>query len=353
MIKKASLFFFLITFFGLSLSAQNTLNQPSDFERNKHEARFVFYNTENLFDTENDSVKRDDDFTPDGAKHWNNRKYYQKLTALSKVIMSVGGWDLPEVVAFCELENRRVLEDLLRSTPLKGKGYQILHYESPDRRGIDVGMIYLPQKVKVLKSEPIGIQFPWDKNYKTRDILHAKLLLFGSDTLHFFVNHWPSKWGGHMETDKSRHWVGSTLKKEVQAIQEKDKNPVLIMGDLNDRPSDKSVTDGLGAKIDSAGLKNNQLFNLTYRLQQNNIGSHKYQSEWSLIDQAIVSYDLLNGQQPIKIKGNEAYIYKPDYLLVPDDKFQGTKPNRTYLGMSYQGGYSDHLPVYLDVVRRY
>jgi endonuclease/exonuclease/phosphatase family metal-dependent hydrolase len=322
----------------------------NDFERGSNEARFVFYNVENLFDVFDDSLKRDEEFTPEGAKHWNNRKYYNKLHNLSKVILSVGGWDLPELVAFCEVENRKVISDLLYHTPLKEKGYEIVHFESPDRRGIDVAFMYLPEKIKVLDSRPIPITFPWDSSYKTRDILEAKLLLFNTDTVMFYVNHWPSKWGGHMETEQSRMYVGQTLRKRIDEVNSSDIS-IIAMGDFNDMPTDKSLIEGLGAKTDSNSVGKTDLFNLSYQLQQQNIGSHKYQNEWSLIDQVIINNTLFQGTSGLGVKGKSAQVFKPSFLIIPDEKFQGEKTNRTFLGMRYLGGYSDHLPVYIDVIR--
>lgn len=323
-----------------------------DFERDDHTARFVFYNLENLFDTFKDSIKRDEDFTPKGQKFWTPRKYWEKQKNISKVILSVGGWDLPEVVAFCEVENRRVLEDLINQTGLKDKGYKILHYESPDRRGIDVGLIYLPEKVEVLNSNNIPIIFPWDENYKTRDILYAQFLMFGSDTINFFVNHWPSKWGGHMETDKSRLLVGQTLKSEVNKLLFKNKNAqVLLMGDFNDEPTDNSLVFGLEAKTDSSKLKSGDLYNVTSHYESGKYGTHKFQNNWSVIDQVIITSNVLWGTNGLQIKNRNCFIYKPDYLITMDEKFNGEKPFRSYAGMKYTGGYSDHLPVYLDIIK--
>ena len=344
-IRKYSFGVILILLFPNVLISQSF----NDFERSNTEARFVFYNTENLFDIYKDSVKRDEDFTPDGAKHWDKWKYSEKQENLSKVIISIGGWDLPELVAFCEIENKKVLYDLTNYTSLKNKGYEIIHFESPDRRGIDVGFIYLKDKIEVLEAEPITINFPWDSNYKTRDILHAKLLLFKTDALHFFVCHWPSKWGGHLETDKSRFLVGSVLKKEIDKTY--NENPgakILVMGDMNDTPFDESLTEGLGAKTDTVNCKRNSLVNLSAAFVNDKTGTHKYQDNWSVIDHVIVNYDLLNPNNSMHVKDRRAYVFKEDYLIEKDPKFFGEKPFRTYVGMRYNGGYSDHLPVFVD-----
>ncbi|MBD79737.1 MAG: endonuclease [Crocinitomicaceae bacterium] len=342
---KYSLFLFLL---GLIFLAE--AQQFNDFERGKNEARFVFYNTENLFDIVDDSIKRDEDFTPDGAKHWTEGKYYKKQNNLGKVLVSVGGWNLPELVALGEIENKKVLYDLTNNTILEGKGYQIVHYESPDRRGIDVGFIYLKEKIKVLNSQAIQVNFPWDKSYKTRDILYSRLLLFETDTLHFFVCHWPSKWGGHLETDKSRFFVGNLLKEKVDEIVGTNKNAnILIMGDLNDTPLDESVKDGLGAKNDTTGIKDAELYNLSSDWVKLKRGTHKYQDEWSVIDHVIVSYGMVQEKRTLQVKDGQAYIYDPDFLLEKDAKYFDSKPYRSYVGMKYNGGYSDHLPVYVDL----
>lgn len=335
-----------IALFILGLTSSIYTQDFDDFERGKTEARFVFYNTENLFDVVDDSIKRDEDFTPDGAKHWDKWKYREKENNISKVIVSVGGWNLPELVAFCEIENQKVLYDLTNYTSLKGSGYEIVHYESPDRRGIDVGFIYLKEKIQVIKSEPIEIKFPWDSTYKTRDILYAQLLLFGTDTLNFFVCHWPSKWGGHLETDKSRFFVGSVLKEKIQTL--KPGANVLVMGDMNDTPFDESVTEGLGAKTDTMNCENSCLVNLSAKFVEEKSGTHKYQSEWSVIDHVIVSNNLLKTNNKFEVKNGSAYIFRPDFLIETDLKNNGDKPFRSYNGMRYNAGYSDHLPVFID-----
>ena len=203
--------------------------------------------------------------------------------------------------------------------------------------------------MNVLSTRQIAITFPWDQNYKTRDILVSELILFGTDTINYYINHWPSKWGGHMETDRSRFHVAKTLHDDVKKTKGKN---VLIMGDFNDRPSDKSVKEGLNAKTDTVGLMNSDLYNTSSALQKQNIGSHKYQNEWSLIDQVVISYNLINGSQSLQVKTKQSAVYKPDFLLVRDEKYQGEKPNRTYTGMRHSGGYSDHLPIYIDLIKK-
>ena len=153
----------------------------------------MFYNTENLFDPVDDSLTADEEYTPTGMRGWTFTKFMLKIRNISKVVLAVGGWDPPDIIGFCEVENRWVLKELTTQTPLKNFGYTIVHYESPDPRGIDVALIYRPDKFKVLNAEPIHIRFPFDTASRTRDILFVKGTVSGGDTLNIFVNHWPSK----------------------------------------------------------------------------------------------------------------------------------------------------------------
>lgn len=337
---------FSIVFFFFAFYA----NGQSDFNdepRGDNGIRVAFYNVENLFDTEDDPVKRDDEFTEKGDKHWNQRKYFEKLNKISKVVISLGGWEAVELMAFCELENRRVLQDLIDKTPLNSTDYKIVHYESPDRRGIDVGLIYRPEKVELVYSEVLPIVFPWDENYKTRDILHARLVILQSDTIDFYVNHWPSRWRGQLETEQSRMHVAKTLVNHRDTLTNPKK--AIIVGDFNDGPTDKSIKEVLKAELDTS--KSASYYNLMFPFL-NKTGTNKFQGEWSIIDQVIVSDTWFRPNQSITIKYNHAHIFNAEFLLEPDPKFQGFQLNRTYLGMRYKGGFSDHLPVYLDLELR-
>lgn len=341
------IFFFALFLCPLFLFSQEGFDGSF---RGESGLRIGFYNTENLFDTSDDPTKRDEEFTLDGAKRWSNKRYYDKLNKLSKVVVSVGGWEAVEVMAFCELENEKVLRDLIDETPLKGKGYKHIHYESPDRRGIDVGLIYRPDKIEALTSQVIPIRFPWDSTYKTRDILEVLFQTLSGDSIYLFVNHWPSRWGGQLETDRSRRFVASVLKERVREIQKLDtKARIIIIGDFNDTPENASIREVLNAipATASESFRDTNLINLSQTYKKVD-GTHKYQGEWSIIDQVIISGGLFNSKTT-RVRNNAADAYKGEFLFVPDEKFGGNKVNRTYLGMKYQGGYSDHLPVYLDL----
>jgi len=309
----------------------------------------MFYNVENLFDTFDDSLKRDDDFLPEGNHFWNNHKYYTKLNQICKVIMAVGEWNPPAIIGLCEIENRKVIYDLTNNTPLVKYEYKIVHKESPDRRGIDVGLLYRDDLFTPINSSFLQINFPNNPESKTRDILYVKGVTNYSDTLHVFVNHWPSRWGGQLESEERRVFVASVLKTTIDSIFNENSNAnIIITGDFNDYPDNKSIKDILSAKQSIDDVSSNQLYNLSSILfKTKNIGSHKYQGEWGVLDQFIVSGNLLKKENEVYTSTEDTYIFNQDFLLEPDESNFGFKPNRTYIGYKYNGGYSDHLPIYL------
>lgn len=313
--------------------------------------RIMSYNTENLFDTEDDPQTADDDFTPTGRLHWTKEKYRTKLLNIYKVIAGVGGWQPPEIIGLVEVENRRVLTDLLTVTPLSKYKFGIVHYDSPDPRGIDVALIYRSDKLRVIQQEPIYIDFVGQPQRKTRNILYVKLVYGTSDTLCVFVNHWPSRRGGEVTTEELRDEVASRLQHKVSAIFKT--NPlarIVIMGDFNDEPSDPSLTQYLKAKPNSGQVLPSQLYNLTYDLlKKSKTGTHSFRGQWSVLDQIIVSGGLLNARKGVYTKFSDAHVYVTDAIVQPDKKNLGIKPLPTYSGPKYIGGYSDHLPVYLDL----
>jgi len=339
---------FLIQFLSTVIEGQDIQNQ-SGFA---YKDRILFYNVENLFDVFNDSLTNDDEFTPEGERHWNNYRFYKKLNNLSKVIIGIGEWNPPSVIGFCEVENRFVLNKLIYETPLKNFDYKIIHFESPDRRGIDIAMLYRQSRFEPVYYCPVPIQFPDNPESKTRDILYVKGLLGGRDTVHFFVNHWPSRYGGYEASKPRRIFVASVLRHKVDSINAAVSNPnIIIMGDFNDEPGDESIRIELKARSDTAMLTSVELVNLMGLLKKNlSIGTNKYKAEWSMIDQFIVSGNLLHGINPIQVSKEGARIFQSSFLLEEDETHLGYKLNRTYIGPVYHGGFSDHLPVYLDII---
>ena len=322
--------------------------------RNNNGIRVVFYNAENLFYPEDDSTKRDEDFTTNGLKRWSYFRYQQKLNNIYKVMMAVGGWEPPAVVGFCELEHKKVLEDLINKTPLKKFGYKVVYEESPDRRGIDVGFIYRPSKFKYIEHEAIQVDFPFDKNLKTRDVLHVRGQVLGKDTLSVFVNHWPSRWGGQAKSEPKRVYVASLVRQKIDALYQTNPNvKVVVMGDMNDYANNKSLIDVLKAKGTLEAVEKGDLYNYMEGLSKNwQLGSHKYQGHWGTLDHIIVSEPLLNDQRKgfLKVSKDGAHIFAARFLLEEDTKHLGLQPFRTYAGPRYIGGFSDHLPIYIDLM---
>jgi len=330
-------------------------NRPQvyDEHRGTDAMRVVFYNVENFFDSFSDSLKNDDEFTPYGIRAWTYSRFVKKCQDLGKVLIAAGGWEAPEIIGLCEVENHFVLRKLLEHSALGRLNYRIIHYDSPDARGIDVAMMYRPEKFTLLHSEPIAVVFPGPDSRSTRDILYVKGIALDADTLHMFVNHWPSRYGGYMATKQLREFTGALLRSRVDSIILYDQQAnILIMGDLNDPPDEYSVQHSLGAKLDSSNLKPGDLYNLMSKLFQDPTrGTQKYQQTWSTIDHLIVSHSLLKGTNGLGIHPGGAAIFDADFLLEDDPTHTGKRLNRTFIGMQYHGGYSDHLPVFTDILR--
>lgn len=312
--------------------------------------RVMFYNVENLFDPFDDSLTRDDEFTPMGARHWTWNKMERKINGIFKVIMAVGEFDPPVVVGFCEVENGFVMYQLIKETPLSKFDYRVVHRESPDPRGIDVALIYRPDRFQLLEKYFFKVIFPDDSARRTREILYAKGLM-SKDTLHVFVNHWPSKFGGELESESGRYAAAYTLKHKVDSIRIFYPDArILIMGDLNDEPESDPVVKGFGACLTDDTLCNRNFVNITAILKQKGQGSYKYQGVWGIIDQIIVSRSLLSKKHKLYTTSANANVFSAEFLLEADDAFVGKKPFRTFQGYRYHGGFSDHLPVYLDLL---
>lgn len=325
--------------------------KPADSRRGDNGIRLMFYNVENLFDVVNDSLTADDEYTPEGMRHWTYSKLQKKVNNISKSIIRVGGWEPPEVIGLCEVENRYVLMELVNNSPLKNIGYRIIHRDSPDPRGIDVALLYRHQKFKPVETRYIAIRYPFEKQSRTRDILYVKGLALNKDTLHLFVNHWPSRFGGYMATIPKRKYVAEVLRQQVDSLL--GINPdtkIIIMGDLNDEPTDPSVAEVLKARQDSVNLQPSDLYNMMTGAGCNwNRGTIKDKEIWITIDQFIVSAALLHKGEGLRTRPHWIHILDAPFLLQEDEAWFGSKPFRTYYGAKYIGGFSDHLPVYLDL----
>jgi endonuclease/exonuclease/phosphatase family metal-dependent hydrolase len=307
-------------------------------------ANVLFWNVENYYDPIVDTLHQDPAFTPQGANHWTWNRFITKRDALAKTIIATGTDELPVVVGLCEVESRFALEQLVRYTPLESIGYRIVHRDGPDERGMDVALLYRPERFRLLLTRFLRVRLP-DSTQHTREILYTKGVLDDLDTLHLFVNHWPSKWGGAKASASRRMAAMMRLRLSVDSIF--NHNPaanIVIMGDLNDTPLSKVV---------QALCKGTPLFNLSVPLARRKLGTIRYRGRWELIDQFIVSENLLCTEEPIYTSTAHYTIFSAPFLLIRDEKYLGVKPFRTYLGPRYQGGISDHLPVVLRIERNY
>ncbi len=316
---------------------------PSLCQTNLPTDRFgiMFYNVENLFDTYNDSIKQDEEFLPDGLRHWNYKKYQTKLHHISHVILESGKYNPPTIIGLCEIENHKVLKDLIFKTGLSNLAYHIIHFESDDNRGIDCALLYKANQFVPLESKAIKIKFK-ETDRPTRDILYTFGLYKESIPLHIFVCHFPSRYGGVMETKDKRLQAAKTLSDTIQNIYQSDKMAnILVMGDFNDNPSDSSM---------KYIVQKTNLVNLaTHTTQINKAqGTLKHQFEWNTFDQFLISNNIKSNNNIVTVTENQS-ILDFKFLLEEDYKYTGTKPFRTYIGYKYNNGYSDHFPIWLTL----
>ena len=310
------------------------------------------WNLENLFDTTDDPGKNDFEFTPEGRKQWTQERLDKKLYNLSRVIRIMNADRGPDILGVVEVEHESLLDSMINKY-LSDKDYKVAYAESPDRRGIDNGLIYRKGKFKLLDVKTDTIHLP--DNYPTRLILNVNLLDSKGDTLIFFVNHWPSRIGGVEKSEPNRIAAASTLRKNVDNyLKHNPSAKIFILGDFNDEPSNSSILSELDAESflcdsiqysnDSEVKTHNTLYNCSYFAFQEGEGTYKYRSDWNLLDQIIVSDNVITGNK-INYICNSFTIFKPNFIITHSGKYEGT-PFPTYGGNRYLGGYSDHFPVY-------
>lgn len=305
--------------------------------------RIAFYNTENYFHPTHDTLKNDYDFTPTGIKGWGSAKFTAKRNNLFKVVAALDAEAPLLALGLAEVENALVLRELCRGTPLRFLHFDYVHFESPDPRGIDVALLYRRDLLRVDTAFPIAVAVPPDTVSHTRDILYVKAVcISGGDTLHLFINHFPSKYGGVTATEHKRAYAAGLLRRCMDEVLRGDTAAfVVAMGDLNTGSEDAAlaVLDSLpwvnlmaqpGWTLDRKGKKAG--------------GSHKFRETWSTIDHIIVGRGSIG-----RIDRGKASLFDRDFLLMKDERYLGYKPLRTFYGARYLGGYSDHLPVYMDV----
>ncbi len=311
----------------------------------------MFYNLENFFDTINDPDNRyDNEYIPSGEKQWNTQRYLTKIHHLAQVFSNANKKELPDLIGVCEIENRRVLEDLLKYSGLKSYGYGIIHEESSDVRGIDLALIYNPNEFTPIEHKKIDIYYS-SHRARTREILYIKGIIKNGDTLHIFLNHWKSRLSrGDEDSEYKRIAAAKSLKKAVKAVLKQNPNArIIIMGDFNDEPTNKSISQALGAK--GYVKPSTFLFNAMYAADKNGEGTYNYKHKWLMFDNIIVSPNLTDHTQNLYLQG-DGKVLKLDFLITEDSR-GNEAPFRTFKGSKYLGGYSDHLPVEIVLKVKY
>jgi len=303
----------------------------------------AFYNVENLFDIHRDPNIMDEDFTPFGKYKWDYDKYTKKLNNLAYVIALLGKDESKTgfaVLGVAEVENQKVMEDLINTGSLEKMGYKIVHQDSPDARGIDVGLIYDPNVFTVLSHKAYPYTMPGNNDIKTRDILLVNGTLDG-EPLHILVNHWPSRRGE--ASGPLRERAGAICKHISDSLYKMNRRAgIVIMGDMNDDPADKSTSIALDAKRNMEEVEAGGLFNPMWEIHDSGIGSLQYRGKWNLFDQIIISQSLLQ-EGGSKLKYEKASVFNKDFLIQQSGNYKGY-PLRTFSGTAFLNGYSDHFP---------
>ena len=292
-------------------------------ERSEHEGwQALWWNVENLFHPDIDSLNPDREFTPEGMRHWTYGRYRTKVAQIARVVANAGGWQGIDIVGLCEVEDSVCVADVCHAL---GNDYRAVHYDSPDPRGIDVALLYR-STCTLLCSQPIPVRFSDGK--PTRDLLYARLVMPQRDTVDFLLCHLPSMRAGYGAAARHREEAQATIQHTIDSLLLNDPmRQIILMGDMNDDPHND--------------LRNmhNRMCDMkpeTFHLE----GTYKYRGIWSYLDQCYLSESLQNRQTEVR-------VYAPDYLLEDDERHLGSQPKRTYIGMRYHGGYSDHLPIVL------
>ncbi|HCT29153.1 MAG TPA: endonuclease [Bacteroidales bacterium] len=310
----------------------------------------AFYNLENLFDTI--PGPNDVEFTPDGVNKWNTEKYRVKIDHMSDVISQIGNEMFPggpAILGICEVENRSVVEDLVNSPKLKPSNYDIVHYDSPDKRGVDVAMIYRRDFFKVISSRSARLMVSDKPDWTTRNQLVVSGY-FDNELIHVIVNHWPSRSGGEKRSEPLREAAAVLTRSIADSIFATDINSkIFIMGDLNDDPVNASVYSVLKAKGKIEDVKKGGLFNPMWKMYKDGIGSLAYRDTWDLFDQIIVSEPLL-GNDKSTFKFFKAKVFNAPFITQKTGQYAGY-PFRTYVGNTWQGGYGDHFPAYIFIIK--
>lgn len=346
--KKLFQYSFLLCLFYISFSFSQT---QKEYKINT----IAFYNVENLFDYEDDPITFDDDRTPEGKDHWTQEIYEAKLANMAKVISEIGEdvtGTSPALIGLSEIENRRVLEDLLNQEPLVKKDYGIVHFDSPDRRGIDVALLYQKKLFTPTDYKAYELLIYDDQDRSKRVYTRDQLLVSGmldGEKINVIVNHWPSRSGGE-ERSRPKRIKAAELNRHIMdsLFSEDPYAKIIIMGDLNDDPVSPSVKEVLKTKSEREAMQLKELYNPMEDMYKKGMGTLAYRDAWNLFDQIIISTELTKKEYS-SYRFYKAGILNKNYLATPSGQYKGY-PFRSFVN-GYTGGYSDHFPVYIYLIK--
>lgn len=314
----------------------------------------AFYNLENLFDTINNNGKYDLEFSPKGSRQWDGRKYWSKINNLATTISQFTTKTTPfgpAIIGISEIENESVVADLVKAEPLKKWNLKYVHHDSPDRRGVDVGLLYNPKffVVDSVTNTPLIIK---DKpSFRTRDQMCVVGKLMGQP-LAVIVNHYPSRLGGQEQSSPLREAAAALSKHIADSLWQINPDMgVIIMGDMNDDPHDKSMAQVLGAARDSENVGPHQFFNPFWKLLDKGIGTLAYKGQWNLFDQIVLSGNLVNSPADT-FRFRKALVHNFDFLRDTTGQHKGA-PRRTFSAGVWLDGYSDHFPTEVLLVKEF
>lgn len=314
----------------------------------------AFYNLENLFDTINNNGKYDLEFSPRGSRQWDGKKYWSKINNLATAISAMTTQTTPNgpaIIGVSEIENRSVLDDLVKAEPIRRWMLQVVHHDSPDRRGVDVGLLYNPRMFRVLDVTNHTLSIESNPDFRTRDQMCVTGLL-GGDTVSVIVNHWPSRLGGQEQSSYLREAAAALSKHIADSLWAiRPDQGVIIMGDLNDDPQDRSCAKVLGAVKKEKDAPEHGFFNPWWSILDKGIGTLAYKSQWNLFDQIIVSGTLLKQNRPDGLQYWKCQVNNFDFLRGTTGDRQGY-PLRTYSAGVWLNGYSDHFPTEIFLIRQ-
>lgn len=350
----AALFILLAgTFSTLSASKLAAPANQSDNKVSVQVNCIAFYNQENLFDTINDPRINDEEFLPTGAMKWGSMKYKAKLKNMSYALSQIGTDICPQgaaIIGVSEIENRGVLQDLVSQPALADRSMEIVHYDGPDRRGVDVALLYNPRYFQVTNSKSYRLVLPNDTNFRTRDQLLVSGYLMG-EKIHIIVNHWPSRLGGEEASRPKRNAAATLTRHIADSIYNAEKGAkIIIMGDLNDDPFNESCAKVIGARKNAKEVQKGEYYNTLWNTLEKGIGSLAYNDQWNLFDQIMISSDLLQSK-PDKLKFWKAEVFNKPFLTQQEGRYKGS-PLRTHAGGVWLNGYSDHYPTYIYVIKQ-